>query len=231
MDKPLARRIRTDAEFDFQIDAWLKKYGDQPDDFVFAKTVKHDKRLNLLIVNLSTGRRLVLPVEEIEDISGATHEQLVNYKLIGPGTMIEFPNIDVGLSVDALIAGWYGAKRWMAERGRKGGSAKTTAKRRASRANGKKGGRPRKVLDPPLPALHARLLDTIKPVGAAAARVPTVKSGRGKAAMVLDNRASGSTKVLDGRTRAKSGLMDGLDGEQTVGDLRKATAKRERASG
>ena len=41
MDKPLARRRnRTDAEFDFQIDAWLKKVQETgPNHSVFAKTV------------------------------------------------------------------------------------------------------------------------------------------------------------------------------------------------
>jgi hypothetical protein len=143
MDKP-ARRLQTEAEFDTQIDAWQAKYGDQPDDFVFVKSVEHDQRLNLLIVHLSTGYRLVLPVEQIEDISGATHEQLSNYKLIGPRTGIEFPAIDAALALDALLAGWYGTKKWMTAMGRKGGLAKTVAKKRASRANGKLGGRPKK---------------------------------------------------------------------------------------
>jgi hypothetical protein len=112
------RRIQTDAEFDAQIDAWFDKYGGQEDDFLFVKTVEHDERLNVLVIKISNGRRLVLPVEEIEDISGATHEQLSNYELIGPATGIEFPAIDVGLSLEALMAGWYGTKRWMAELGK-----------------------------------------------------------------------------------------------------------------
>jgi hypothetical protein len=48
--------------------------------------------------------------------------------------------------VPALIEGVYGNRRWMSELGKKGGSAKTEAKRAASRANGAKGGRPGKVV-------------------------------------------------------------------------------------
>jgi hypothetical protein len=146
MVEPKARGIQTDAEFKAQIDAWREKYKDQPDDFVFAKNVEHDQRLNVLIVNLSTGRRLVLPVEELQDIKGATHKQLQNYKLLGAGTAIEFPDIDAALFLEELIDG--GTRRWMAEMGSKGGSAKTEAKQIAARANGAKGGRPRKVVTP-----------------------------------------------------------------------------------
>jgi hypothetical protein len=96
---------QTDADFDVQIDAWYEKYKDEVDDFVFAKTVEHDSRFNILIISLSNGWRLVLPVEEIEDISGATHDQLQNYKLPGPGTAIEFPDIDETLLLEAVIEG------------------------------------------------------------------------------------------------------------------------------
>jgi hypothetical protein len=49
---------QTEADLNAQTDAWREKYKDQVDDFVFAKIVEHDQRLNALVVNLSTGRRL-----------------------------------------------------------------------------------------------------------------------------------------------------------------------------
>jgi hypothetical protein len=48
--------------------------------------------------------------------------------------------------VPALIESVYGSRRWMAMLGKKGGRAKTAAKRKASRANGAKGGRPKRVI-------------------------------------------------------------------------------------
>jgi hypothetical protein len=68
-----------------------------------------------------------------------------NYKLIGSGTGICFPELDVDLYVPALIEGVYGNRRWMAQLGKKGGSAKTEAKQVAARANGAKGGRPARL--------------------------------------------------------------------------------------
>jgi hypothetical protein len=111
-----------------------------------AKTVEHIRDLNLLIVGLSNQRRLVLPIEDIQGLGQATHEQIQNYELLGRGTGISFPDLDVDLYVPALIEGVYGNRRWMARLGKKGGGAKTAAKRLASQANGAKGGRPRKAV-------------------------------------------------------------------------------------
>jgi hypothetical protein len=111
-----------------------------------AKTVEHIPDLNLLIVGLSNGRRLVLPIEDLQGLDTATHEQIQNYELLGRGTGISFPNLDVDLYVPALIEGVYGNRRWMAQLGKKGGRAKTEAKRKAAQQNGARGGRPNRAL-------------------------------------------------------------------------------------
>ena len=50
----------------------------------------------------------------------------------------------VDFSVAGLLAGVFGTRAWMAEVGRRGGRATTEAKAAAARANGAKGGRPKK---------------------------------------------------------------------------------------
>jgi hypothetical protein len=132
--------VTTNAE----IDAALKK-AKLHDNDPFAQTVEHIPALNLLIVGLSNGRRLVLPVEDVQGLSKATQEQIQNYELLGGGTGISFPELDVDLYVPALIEGVYGNRRWMAQLGKKGGAAKSEAKRRAAQANGAKGGRPKRA--------------------------------------------------------------------------------------
>jgi hypothetical protein len=97
-------------------------------------------------VGLSNQRRLVLPIEDLQGLEQATPAQIQNYELLGRGTGISFPDLDVDLYVPALMEGVYGNRRWMAHLGRKGGGARTPAKRLASQANGAKGGRPRKAL-------------------------------------------------------------------------------------
>jgi hypothetical protein len=132
--------ITTDAEIEAALSR-AKLHGGEPR----AQSVMHVPDLKLLIVGLSNGRRLVLPIEDIQGLDSATLSQIHNYELLGNGTGISFPDLDVDLYVPALIEGVYGNRRWMAQLGKKGGSAKTEAKRRAAKANGARGGRPRRA--------------------------------------------------------------------------------------
>jgi hypothetical protein len=132
--------VTTDA----QIEAALKRARGH-DGEPRAQTVEHVPKLNLLIVGLSNGRRLVLPVEDVQGLGLATHEQIQNYELLGRGSGIHFPELDVDLYIPALIEGVYGNRLWMAQLGKKGGAARTEAKRLAAQANGAKGGRPKKI--------------------------------------------------------------------------------------
>ena len=134
-----ARVITTDAEIDAAIER-AKLLDGEP----LAKTAQYVPRFKLLIVELTNGRRLALPIEDLQGLENATAKQLQNIEILGLGTGINFPDIDVGFYVPALIEGVYGNRRWMSELGKRGGSAKTEAKQIASRANGAKGGRPRK---------------------------------------------------------------------------------------
>jgi hypothetical protein len=68
-----------------------------------ACAVEHIPALKLLIVGLSNERRLVLPVEDLQGLGNATHKQIQNYELLGHGTGISFPELDVDLYVPALI--------------------------------------------------------------------------------------------------------------------------------
>jgi len=131
----------TDSEIEAALDR-AERLSHDP----LAQSVEHIPNLNLLIIRLTNGRRLALPVEDVQGLGSATHEQLESYELLGGGTGISFPALDVDLYVPALIEGVYGNRRWMAQLGGKGGKAKTDAKRRAAQTNGAKGGRPRKAV-------------------------------------------------------------------------------------
>jgi hypothetical protein len=100
--------------------------------------------LDLLILKLSDGRRHVIPREDLQGLKSATKEQIERIEILGNGTGVHWPALDVDFYVPALLRGVYGNKQWMAKIGRNGGSAKTAAKKRAARVNGLKGGRPRR---------------------------------------------------------------------------------------
>jgi hypothetical protein len=102
--------------------------------------------LDLLVLKLSDGRRYVIPREELQGLQSATEEQIGRVEILGGGAGLHWPDLDADLYVPALLQGVYGNKEWMAQIGRSGGSAKSVAKKEAARANGVKGGRPRRVV-------------------------------------------------------------------------------------
>lgn len=102
--------------------------------------------LNLLVLSLSDGHRHVIPVEDVEGLQAATREQIGDVEILGGGTGLHWPALDLDLYVPSLLRGVYGTRCWMAEMGRRGGAVSSAAKRKASRANGLKGGRPKKAL-------------------------------------------------------------------------------------
>jgi len=100
--------------------------------------------LDLFILKLSDGRRYVIPREQLQGMQSATSEQLARVEILGGGTGLRWPDLDADFYVPGLLRGIYGNKKWMAEIGRSGGSVTSAAKKRAARANGVKGGRPRR---------------------------------------------------------------------------------------
>lgn len=99
--------------------------------------------LDLLILKLSDGHRHLVPREELQGLQSATKEQIAQVEILGNGTGLHWPALNLDLYVPGLLRGIYGSRRWMAEIGRSGGSAKSASKKKASRANGLKGGRPK----------------------------------------------------------------------------------------
>jgi hypothetical protein len=83
---------------------------------------------------------------DAQGLETATGEQLREIEIDPPGFGLHFPALDADLYIPALLEGFFGSKRWMAARlGELGGKARSAAKARASRANGRMGGRPKKV--------------------------------------------------------------------------------------
>jgi hypothetical protein len=134
-----ARVLTTDAE----IDAALARAI--PDELL-AVSIKYVAEFDIFIIGLTDGNRLVLQRERLQELQNATKSQLANVEVLALGTDLHWKDLDVDLYVPALIAGVYGTTRWMSEIGRAGGSAKSKAKSLAAKANGRKGGRPRKEL-------------------------------------------------------------------------------------
>jgi hypothetical protein len=101
-----------------------------------------------VVLTVRHGIELSIPVHLLEGLSDAPPAALAHIDISPAGTGLHWPALDVDLYVPALIQGLFGTRRWMASLlGRTGGQARSEAKTRAARANGRKGGRPRKRPD------------------------------------------------------------------------------------
>ena len=101
-------------------------------------------RLDFFILKMSNGQRHLIPREALEGLQHARRAQLATVEILGNGTGLHWPALDVDHYVPSLLNEIYGTKKWMEQIGRRGGSVKSAAKRKAARANGLRGGRPKR---------------------------------------------------------------------------------------
>jgi hypothetical protein len=132
--------VTTDTEIDRAIEQ-AKSLQKEPR--VTEVEYRPEPGLDLLILQLSDGHRLLIPREALQGLHSATKEQIAQVEILGNGTGLHWPALNLDHYVPSLLQHIYGSKRWMAEIGRSGGSVKSAAKKRAARANGLKGGRPK----------------------------------------------------------------------------------------
>ena len=111
-----------------------------------AASAHYDAGRNRVIVRLTTGVELGVAPHDVEGLRHASIEDLKVIEVEAFGLGIHFAKLDADLYVPALLQGVLGSKRWMAAQlGSAGGRAHSPAKAAASRENGKRGGRPRKL--------------------------------------------------------------------------------------
>jgi Protein of unknown function (DUF2442) len=110
-----------------------------------AASARYEPATGRVVVELVNGCAYAFPAQRVQDLQGASPDHLANVEVDGLGFNLHWPALDVDLYVPALLAGTFGTRSWMAKLlARRAGQAKSPAKAAASRANGLKGGRPRK---------------------------------------------------------------------------------------
>jgi hypothetical protein len=106
-----------------------------------AASARYESSSGRVVVDLTNGATFAFPPKLVEGLAEATNEQLADVEILGAGYGLHWDELDVDISVPGLMAGIFGTRVHMA---RRAGQTRSPAKAAAARANGAKGGRPRK---------------------------------------------------------------------------------------
>jgi hypothetical protein len=111
-----------------------------------AAAAHYDPAAGRVVIDLANGCAYAFPAHRVQDLQGASEEDLADVEVDGAGFNLRWPSLDVDLYVPALVNGIFGNRAWMArELARLAGRTKSPKKAAAARSNGAKGGRPRKA--------------------------------------------------------------------------------------
>lgn len=109
-----------------------------------AVAARYDRASGRVVIELVNGCVYAFPAQLVQDLQGASDDDLAAVFVDGLGFNLHWPALDADLYVPALVAGVFGTRVWMASAlARRAGQAKSPAKAAAARTNGAKGGRPR----------------------------------------------------------------------------------------
>ena len=126
---------------DAQIDAALERGRTARAHEPRAVAARYDRRSGRVIVELANGCTFTFPPNLAQGLETATDEQLSEVEILGAGSGLHWEALDADLSISGLLAGLFGTKAYLAQQA---GRATSPAKAAAARANGAKGGRPRR---------------------------------------------------------------------------------------
>ena len=106
-----------------------------------AAAVRYDRQLDRVVVELTNGCTFAFPPRLAQGLETATADELAQVEVLGTGSGLHWEALDADLSVPRLLTGLFGTASHMA---RRAGRVTSPAKAAAARANGAKGGRPRR---------------------------------------------------------------------------------------
>jgi Protein of unknown function (DUF2442) len=107
-----------------------------------ALAARYDSDSGHIVVELTTGATFSFPTALVQFLRDAEPDDLAEVEVMGLGFGLGWDRLDVHFTVAGLMNGIFGTRAYMAAQG---GKATSRAKADAARANGKKGGRPRKA--------------------------------------------------------------------------------------
>ncbi len=111
-----------------------------------AKSARFDRRSRRILVEMDNGCLFAFPAKHVQGLELATPEELADIELLGGGYALHWPRANADIRIESALAGIFGSKKWMMRLAAKEAGERTSEKKAsAARANGTKGGRPRKL--------------------------------------------------------------------------------------
>jgi len=137
-------RMLAETEMDAQIRRAVARAKRRRHAQPIASAARYDRRRRALVVTLTNGAELSVPIDIVPALCGATDAQLSTIRVGPEGLYVIWDPLNIDVGVAALAQAALGRNTLLRAAGAAGGSTSTTAKAVAARRNGLKGGRPRK---------------------------------------------------------------------------------------
>ncbi len=110
-----------------------------------AISAHYDRRTHRVLVELTSGFLFGFPADAIPELADASAADRARVAVSPGGGALQWNGLDVDLSVPGLLLASVGRKERLLEFARMAGQSSSPAKVAAARANGAKGGRPKKA--------------------------------------------------------------------------------------
>jgi hypothetical protein len=107
---------------------------------------RYDPDRDVIDLRFGGGGSMAIPRNAVAGLQRASTSAMESIVISPAGDALSWPSLDVDVYVPGLVERAFGSRLFAAATGRRGGRRRSRAKAAASKANGAKGGRPRKRL-------------------------------------------------------------------------------------
>ena len=140
---PTSEMTAKDRERYAQARARGRARAEDPSSVVEAR---YDSDADAIDLTFTSGGSMSIPRRIVPGLERAAESKIESIVVSPAGDALSWPSLDVDVYVPGLVERAFGTRLFAASTGRRGGRRRSKAKATAARANGAKGGRPRKRL-------------------------------------------------------------------------------------
>ena len=109
-------------------------------------SARYESDTDAIDLTFGGGGSMSIPRKLIPGLQKASEAKIESIVVSPAGDALSWPSLDVDVYVPGLVERAFGTRLFAASTGRRGGRRRSKAKASAAKANGAKGGRPRKRL-------------------------------------------------------------------------------------